>query len=210
MGGPSAESKANEAAQTAFYKDTTAQQKTTFGEQQDLYKKIVAITTPIIAKGPEQYGFTPEVDALLKQQIETGVDQATARTISATQLAERQRGGGAPLPMGADLQLEEQARVLGEQSKSKQLTEEKLAGYQRGSELYNQAVGQLSGVTGNPTSYTTAATGAGQNATSAINLADSERSTLLSSLLGGAIQGGLALATGGASKALNIPLAGGG
>src|SRR5579859_2082559 len=106
MGGPSAESKANEAAQTSFYKETTAQQKTTFGEQQDLYNRVIAITAPIIAKGPNQYGFTPEVDALLRSNIIDTAERGEANVINATQLAERQKAGGAAvLPSGASAQL---------------------------------------------------------------------------------------------------------
>src|SRR6267142_2373680 len=196
MGGPSAESKANEKSQMDFYKTATEQQKITFGQQQDLHKVVMDATVPILQKGPQQYGYTPEVDALLKSE---NID-------SATQLAERQKAGGASvLPTGASAQLEENARILGEQSKARSLSQEKLSGYQAGSQLYGQALNALSGVTGRPTDYTSAATGAGQGATGAINLADSERSTLLSSLLTGAIQGGLTVATGGANKALGIP-----
>ena len=53
-----------------------------------------------------------------------------------------------------------------------------------------------------PTAYSGAATGAGNAATGAINLADSERSQLLNSLLGGAAQGALGVATGGLGNAL--------
>jgi hypothetical protein len=205
FGGPSAESKANEAAQTAFYQQTTQQQQQIYGEQQQLYNTVIGATAPIIAKGPQQYGYTPEVDALLRSTITDTANQATANAITGTQLREQQKTGGTDvLGTGGQAQLEAQANVLGEQSKAKQLSAEKLSGYQAGQQLYSEALGALSGVTGNPTAYTSAATGAGQGATSAINLADSERSTLLTSLLGGAIQGGLTLATGAASKALGI------
>jgi hypothetical protein len=203
FGGPSAEAKANESAQTAFYQAVTQQQQQTFSEHQDMYNLMVGITSGIIAKGPQQYGYTPEVDALLRSNIESTSDAATASTINATKLAEQQKAGGAAvLPTGASAQLEEDARVLGEQTKATNLSNEKLSGYAAGEQLYQNALNNLSGTIGSPTSYTTAATGAGSGATSAINLADSERSTLLSSLLGGAIQGGLGFATGGASNIL--------
>jgi hypothetical protein len=201
FGGPSDESKANEAAQTAFFKATVEQQKETFGQQQELHDTVMKATVPILQKGPQQYGYTPEVDALLKSTIETGADQATANAVNATELSERQRSGGAQvLPSGANIQIEENARILGEQSKAKQLTAEKLSGYTAGSQLYGEALSALSGVTGRPTDYSTAASGAGSGATSAINLADSERSTLAADLLKGAVGGA---ATIGAAYAGN-------
>ncbi|MGD0248919.1 MAG: hypothetical protein ABSB75_07695, partial [Candidatus Limnocylindrales bacterium] len=94
FGGPSAESKANEAAQTAFYQQTTQQQQQIYGEQQQLYNTVIGATAPIIAKGPQQYGYTPEVDALLRSTITDTANQATANAITGTQLREQQKTGG--------------------------------------------------------------------------------------------------------------------
>lgn len=205
MGGPSAEAKANEAAQTAFYKSMTQEQAATFGESQDLFNQIKGITAPILAKGPNQYGFTPEEDALLRGQIEAGGATATANAVNATQLAARQARGGAPAPTGADAEIEAIARTVGGQGTAKSLAEEKLSGYQAGHQLYSEALNALTGQQQllSPTSYAGAATGAGESATKAINLADSERSTLLQSLLGGLTQGVMSGVTGGLGTAVS-------
>jgi hypothetical protein len=204
FGGKSAEAKANEAAQQAFYAATTAQQATTFSEQQDLYNSVKAVTAPIIAAGPNQYGYSPAEDALLRSTIEDTASQATANAITGTQLREKQATGGTDvLGTGGSAQLEATANILGEQSKAKQIAQEKLSGYAAGNLNYENALNALSGVTGSPTAYTSAASGVGQAATGAIQLADSERSTLLSSLLGGAIKGVTEGATGGLGTAVS-------
>lgn len=207
MGGPSSEAKANEQAQTDFYKATVAQQEQTFSAQKELLDQIKAITLPILSAGPQQYGFTPEEDSLLRSQITEGGAKSLSDTVNATRLRELQQSNGASLlPTGASLQAEESARILSEQQTSQALTNEKLAGYAQGNQLYTQALSALSGVAQmqSPTTFSSAATGAGSNATGAVNLADSERSSILSSILGGVISGGTALATGGASKLLSI------
>jgi hypothetical protein len=82
----------------------------------------------------------------------------------------------------------------------------KLTGYERGNQLYTQALGALGGVVSaeNPNTYATSATGAGDAATKSIELADSERSNLLQSVLGGAVRGGMDIATGGLAQGLGI------
>jgi hypothetical protein len=72
FGGPSQASKDNEAAQTAFYKQMTAEQATTYAEQQDLLANVKEATLPTLAGGVNQFGFSPEEDALFQSLINTG------------------------------------------------------------------------------------------------------------------------------------------
>jgi hypothetical protein len=201
MGGPSDQAKANEQAQTAFYKQMTQEQQTAFGEDQSLLSQIQAVTVPILAKGPEQFGYSPALDSALDSFIKSSGDTATANAVNATELSAKQNRGGAPAPAGADAAIQAEAETLGTQATNTNLINEKLSGFQAGNQQYTQALGALTGEQSllNPAGYAGAATGAGGAATGAINLADSERSTLLQSLLGGVVSGGLAAATSGAS-----------
>lgn len=190
MGGPSQAAINNEKAQTAFYQQVTGQQAQAFSEQQNILQDIQSVVQPIVNAGPNAYGFTPQEDALLKSQIETQGAQATANAQNAAQLAEKQASGGAAiLPTGATEQINANLNLLGEQNTANQLTSEELAGWNFGNQRYLEAENALSGNASliSPTSYTNAATGAGAGATGAINLADSERSNLLSSILGGVV-----------------------
>jgi len=192
MGGPSKAAKDNQAAQTAFMKATTDQQNTAFGEQQQILREIQAVSLPLLMAGPNQYGFTPEQDALLKGQILDNEGQAIAHSLNAEELRERQSTGGADLmSSGGKAQVQAMTNVLAEQDKAKQLTSEKLEGYKAGAAKYQMGLAALTGNAGmlNPTAYTTAATGAENAATGAVNLVDSERSHLAGDLLKAAVGG---------------------
>jgi hypothetical protein len=195
---------ANEKAQAAFYKQMTQEQQTAFGEDQSLLADIQQQTLPILAKGPEQFGYSPQLDALLQSYIKSSGATATASSINATELQQRQATGGAPAPEGSNAEIEAVANTLGNQSTASNLINEKLSGYQAGQQLYTQALGALTSEQSllNPAGYAGAATGAGNAATGAINLADSERSNLLQTVLGGAVGGLTTAATGGLSAGL--------
>lgn len=202
MGGPSAQAKANEASQTQFYNTMTSEQATAFSEQQDLLSNIKTVAMPIFQAGPNQYGFTPEEDALLRGEISTQASTAETNAVNAARLREQQLGGGAALPSGTQDAIEAQVQATGEQQKAQALSQERLAGYQAGQQRYEQAAALLSGQESllSPTGYASAATGAGEAATGAVKLTDSERSNLLSSILGGAIGAGTSFLTGGLSN----------
>jgi hypothetical protein len=205
--GPSNQAEANAAAASNFYSAMTGQQLQTFGQQQDLLNQIKAVTAPILAAGPQQYGFTPDQEKVLEGAITEQGAKATSDVVNATQLAERQKTGGTNLmPSGASTQIEENARIIGAQDTAGRLANLKLTGYERGNQLYTQALGALGGVANlqSPTAYAGSATNAGDAATKGIQLADSERSNLLQTILGGAVQGGLDIGTAGAMKALKI------
>lgn len=195
----SSNAKANQAAQAEFYKSMTTEQAETFGEDQSLLQQVQAQTLPILQKGPLQYGYSPQLDALLQSSIKSAGSQATANAVNATELSAKQARGGAPAPAGADAELQDVAETLGGQQTATNLQNEKLSGFQAGNQLYTQALGALTGEQSllNPAQYATAATGAGSAATNATQLADSERSNLLQSVLGGAVSSVASGLTGG-------------
>jgi|SRR5579859_1538119 len=203
MGGPSQQSKDNAKAQADFYKQATAEQSQVFSEDQALLQKVEAVAIPILNLGPNQFGFSDAEWKDLQSSIISNVSKGTADAINAMQLSERQKAGGAQvLPAGAEEQLETQANIIGAQNKANQLTSERLTGYNIGRQNYQMALGALTGEQQmlNPSTYTSAATGAGESATKAIQLQDSERSNLLSSVLGGVIGAGESFLTGGLSN----------
>jgi hypothetical protein len=142
---------------------------------------------------------------LLQGYIKSSGAAATASSINATELEQRQATGGAPAPAGSNAEISAVANTLGNQSTATNLVNEKLSGYQAGNQLYTQALGALTGEQSmlNPTGYASAATGAGAGATGAINLADSERSNLLDSILGGAAKSVVGGLTGGLGTAVS-------
>ena len=202
-GGPSAEAKANENAQTNFYNTMVDEQSETFAQQQDILSQIQAVSAPILAAGPDQYGFTPAEDQALRSSVINNSAQQTQNAVNATELQQKQASGGTPvLPTGAGEEATLQAEELGGQNTANALSQEKLAGYQQGSTNYGQALAALTGNASllSPTSYAGATSSAGSNATGAIKQADSERSNLLSSILGGVVGAGSSFLSGGLSN----------
>ena len=154
---------------------------------------LAQLADSILAAGPGQLGYTPEENTALRTGITDTGATATANAINSTDLRMKQQGGGANiLPSGAGEALTENATVLGNQSTAEQLNAETAADYAQGLTNFNNATTVLSGTAGleNPVGTANATTGAGSNATSAINLADTESSQPLNTILGG-IAGGI-------------------
>jgi len=194
MGGTSAAASANEKAQTEFYQQMTQEQEQEFGSNTAITAALTKAWEPILAAGPGQLGFTPAENTALRTEITDTGQQATSSAVNATELQLKQAGGGANvLPTGAGEALTEDATVLGNQGTAEALNQETAADYAQGLTNFNNAASVLSGTASleNPVGYAGAATGAGSSATNAIQLADSEGSQLLNTILGG-VAGGVA------------------
>jgi hypothetical protein len=199
-GGPSAASEANEAAQTTYFNEVTQQASQTYAESQSAYNELIATWGPIFQAGPNQYGFSPAEDAALRGEIINTSANATAAATNATELGLAQSGGGKTnLPTGAEEQLLAIQNVLGGQAEATALQNEKVAGFEQGQANFEQASSAITGEQQilNPIGESNAATGAGKNATSAIQQVDSERTNILGSILGGVTQSVVGGLTGG-------------
>jgi hypothetical protein len=58
MSGPSAAQQQLQTEQADFYQQAIQQQETTYGEDQSILKMMTGIYEPILAKGPNQEGFS--------------------------------------------------------------------------------------------------------------------------------------------------------
>lgn len=165
--GASSDQKALEKSQAGFYEALKAQQSAAFGQQQALFSAIRNVYDPIIAAGPNQYGFAGAEDRALRTQATEGTAAGYRAAEKATSEALAARGGGNTfLPSGAEADIH--ARVAG--AAAGQESEQQLgitkAGYDVGRQAFDKATGVEMGVaTGyNPLGYAGAATGAGSSA----------------------------------------------
>lgn len=186
-----------------FYAQGRQESATTFSESQDLLKLMESVYSPILAKGPNQRGFSDEERNNLNAQTVEG----TARNYSAAARAVNEHiaaegGGDNPLPTGGQVQLQEEvaASAAGEQSReeSQVLQADYAQGYdefKHAGEALSVASGQLS-----PTSYMNAATSAGSAAETTAKDINAEQNSWMAPVFGaiGAIGGGIA--TGGMSN----------
>lgn len=165
--GASSEQKSLEASQANFYNTLLQQQQTQFGKQDALYAAIRNVYDPIVAAGPNQYGFGGAEDKALRTQASEGTAAQYRAAQAATSSAMAARGGGNSfLPSGVEADIN--SRVAGgaaAQEASQQLGITK-AGYEVGRENFNNATGVEMGIASgfNPLGYAGAATSAGNSA----------------------------------------------
>ena len=88
--------------QADFYANATAEAKTAFGEQQGLLSNLESIYNPILAKGPNQKGFSVDEENDLNAQAIDGTAQNYQKAAKAVngQLA-AEGGGDTFMPNGA-------------------------------------------------------------------------------------------------------------
>jgi hypothetical protein len=150
-------------AQTAFTKQMMDDAKQTFGNSEAIYQTLVNTLNPIVAKGPNQFGFSDAQTNVLNSQAIQGTGQQYAHAKKA--LAENQAaagGGNVLLPSGVNAQQNSALASSAANQASDQLLGIQNAGYQQGYNMYESALGQLGGVAAgyNPTGFAGQATGA--------------------------------------------------
>lgn len=184
--------------QANFYQTLTQEYQQNYGEQQDILSALTAQFKPILAAGPEQYGFAPAEDAALRTQAQEGTARGANNAAVALANENSAAGGGNEfLPSG--VQSEEKAQLLesaAEQNagEQEQITE---AGYQQGEENFTQAENALAGTAQieNPTGYAGVATGAGSAANTTMNDIAQENAAWMAPVFG--LLGGVAGAVAG-------------
>ena len=159
----------------------------------------------ISSQGINQYGYSSAEDKTIDSSILNAGAQATENTVSAEQLNQQQAAGGANAgPSGASEALQTQAREVGAQNTATELGQEKIAGFEQGNQNYLNAMsgeqnvaseqGSLAG------SMASAGVGQGGNEIKSQQMVDTaNQNSLLNKVLGGVVNAGLAVATGGAS-----------
>lgn len=199
MCGASSQQKQIEQEQSAFYQQAIQQQSQTYAEDQQILQYMQGIYEPILAKGPNQEGFsTQEVNSLNAQAIEgTAKNYSAAGKAVSEQLA-AEGGGDTYLPSGASAQLRGEVATSAAQQQSAEEQQIVQANYQQG---YNQWLAASEGLGGvaaqlNPTGYSGAATAAGSAAGTTANQIAQENNSWINAAIGAAGSIGAGFATG--------------
>jgi hypothetical protein len=202
------ENLANQQAQ--FYSTMTQDYGQQFANQSSILSALNNSLSPIIAAGPNQYGFSAGQTANLNSQAIQGTGQQYANASRALgQQQAAQGGGNSYLPTGAQSAQQASLASSAANQASNQLLGIQQAGYQQGYNQYQSAIGQLGGVASqyNPTGYAGQATGAGSSAfNSATQVQQMNNAAspwnLVGGILGGAVGAGLDAFTGGVGGSL--------
>ena len=176
-----------------------------FANQSSILSTLQNSLNPIVAAGPNQFGFSQqETNALNSQALQgTGQQYANAsKALGAQQAA--QGGGNSYLPAGAQAAQQASLASASASQASNELLGIQQAGYQQGYNQYQSAIGQLGGVAGmyNPTGYAGSANQGGgvanaeANEVTQLNNAASPWN-VVGGILGGAVGAGLDAFTGG-------------
>ena len=199
-------------SQQTFYNTMTQDYNTQFSNQNAILSTLKNSLNPIIAAGPNQFGYnTAETNTLDSQAIQgTGQQYANAaKSLRANQAAEG--GGNALLPSGAASQQQSNLASSAANQASNQLLGIQQSGYQQGYNTYESAVGQLGGVAGmyNPSGVASSANSAGSTANSEANtVAQANNAASPWNVVGGLLGGAASTIAGGLTGDLGTVVSG--
>jgi hypothetical protein len=197
MSGPSSTQIELQHEQAEFYKQGAAESRTTFAEDQDLLKQMEAVYKPILAKGPNQRGFSDEQRSSLNSQAVEGTARNYSQAARAVNENLATEGGDEnPLQSGGEDQLREEVAMSAASEQSREQQQIVQADYAEGEHQFEHAGAELAAASGrlSPTSYENAATGAGSAAEKTASDIVSEENSWIAPVMGaiGAVGGGLA------------------
>ena len=177
--------------QAAFYQQATAEATQTFQEQQGILKQMQSVYSPILAKGPNQQGFSAGERENLNAQAVQGTAQnfaAASRALGNKQAA--QGGGNMTMPSGAQGEQQAQLAAAGAAQESGEESQINQADWQTGRQEFDQATSAMENTAGqyNATGFENAATGAGSAANTTMNDISQENTAAFSAVTG-AVQG---------------------
>lgn len=175
--------------QADFYSEMTANYKTVFSEDQTLLNMVTGSMAPIIAAGINQEGFSPQEKQTLMTQADEGVARSYAQAQTALQERMAALGGDAPTT-SASGEMGQMSEELAATKATTQASEKQQilqADYATGRQNYFQAVSAEEEAANllNPNGTSTAATGAGQQASVTANDIAQANNSVWSSVMAG-------------------------
>lgn len=180
-------------SQQSFYQSLTSDYAQQFGSQNAILSTLQNSLNPIIAAGPNQFGFsTGETNTLNSQAIQ-GTGQQYSNASGALKAAQAAQGGGnSLLPSGVASQQQAGLASAGANQASNELLGIQQAGYTQGHQQYENAVSQEEGVAGlyNPNGLLGGVNSAGSAAGGTLNEINQENNAASPwGLIGGALGG---------------------
>ena len=198
MCGPTAAQSQLQTSQAAFYQQLQNNDETEFGEDQGILKQMQSVYAPILAKGPNQDGFSTAEETNLNTQATEGVGQNFANASKALKENQAASGGDTFLPSGVNAQQQGALDMNAASEQSQEQQQIKQAGYTQGYSEFTQATSALENTAGqlNPNAGAEVANSAGTAEGTTANQIAQENESWMAPLTGaiGAVGGA---ATGG-------------
>lgn len=173
MCGATSAQKDLQAKQAAFYDQATKHAEVTFGEDQAILKNLTDVYAPILAKGPNQQGFSAEERQNLNTQATEGTGRNYAKAAKAVGENIAAAGGGnvPGIENGADIQRKQEVANSAAEEESKEQSSIVSADWAAGKANFDEASNAMLATSGqlNPTGYSNAATESGNAASKTAN-----------------------------------------
>jgi hypothetical protein len=182
------------ASQTAFYNQMVSDTNSQFANQQAIQSSLNKALEPIVAAGPNQFGFSNAQVQNMNSTATTGVATSYANAKKGLQNSQAAQGGGNTyLPSGVREQQNTELASSGANQQASELLGIQNAGYEQGHQTFENSIGQLQNVDNslNATGFAGASNTAGSAADAETNLIQQENAaaspmSAIGGLLGGA------------------------
>ena len=193
------------ASQTSFYNQMVSDTNSQFANQQAIQSSLNKALEPIVAAGPNQFGFSNAQVQNMNSTATTGVATSYANAKKGLQNSQAAQGGGnAYLPSGVQQQQNEELASSGANQQANELLGIQNAGYAQGAQTFQSAIGQLQNVDNslNATGFAGASNTAGTAADAETNKIEEENAaaspmSAIGGILGAGATAGLDAFTGG-------------
>lgn len=197
MTGPSSEQLQLQQNEMDFYKQGMQQAKTRFGDQESLLKQMESVYSPILAKGPNQEGFSAPEKAELEAEVQSGTATNYGRAARAVGAGLATQGGGDnPLEGGAEAQVKGEVANAAAGEQSREESQILSADYAQGFKEFEDAGSMLANVSGqfDPVGFENAATNSASQAEKTANDINQEQNSWEAPVFGaiGAVAGAAA------------------
>jgi len=171
FGGATDDQKAIEREQMDFYKTMTQHFESTFANSQNILASLKNAWQPILSKGANQEGFSPEEKAVYNTQATERTAANYAQASAAAHRAQAAMGGSEVIPSGVNLKLDSDIAQAAAREQSEQqlgITQENYAQGRRNFAAASQALGGVAELN-NPLGFSQSAEGAGGQASQSAN-----------------------------------------
>lgn len=189
MCGASSQQNQVESEQNEFYQQAIQEQSQVYGEDQQILQYMSGIYEPILAKGPNQQGFsTTQLNSLNTTAVEGTAQNYSQAAKAVGEQTAAEGGGDTYLPSGGTAQLKGEVATAAAGQESSEENQIQQADYQQGYNEWQSAAQGLSTVAGdlNPVGYSGAATSAGSATSSTANQIAEENNSWINAALGAA------------------------
>jgi hypothetical protein len=167
--------------------------QTQYANQQAIYGQVSSVLSPILAKGPNQQGFSTNEENVLNSQAVEGTAENYSEASKALNESEAAEGGGnVPITTGGQTQQKAELASSAASSESQQETQIQEANYAAGEQEFQEAEqGEMAIASGeNPLGYAEVAEGQENATNSEANAIASEDNSWINAAIGAA--GGVA------------------